>query len=953
MFLEEKILLASQEIGETLRDNAYKALKNLFDGFFQWSSNQLDPNVAEVRLEVQNSIMKLLFRFLFLLFAEGKGLLDLENEFYIRNYSFHSLKHEIANKKHNSTVSTTLWFKIKDLFRLINCGSESLGISKKQLFIPPYSENLFDPARNPNLERWEIGDSYLSDAIDVISRNWDKNTQKLVFIDYSVLNIQYLGNIYESLLEYELKIAKQDMIVKGKTNRIWVALNKFNNGRKKKLNFDQFNISDRVRTGEIYLATERGERKSNGVFYTPDNIVNIIIRNALGPTVKEKLKEAKDNDQKLVNAILSIKVLDNAMGTGHFLLKIVEFLAPILYQALQEDIKSRKTTKVNSHIMCWAKRKIISHCIYGVDINDLAVELAKMALWLTIIDQKKPHNFLNHKIKQGNSLIGAFLDDPNGHTSVKQDRGNKFDRFKENLTIDMLKTIADIRTSIFYGNQIKKENLEKVSSQIILIYSQEEWQKLKKKDFVKKSRQISKEKLFFHWELEFPEVFCGEDNLGKPRTGFDVIIGNPPWASVRGKHSAHIFSDSDIRYLENKFPENTYMPNAYEYFILQSLKLLKKGGRHSYIVPDRLGFNESVENLRKIMLNQFSLDSLLYKVPFPNVIVDTLIYSLTANNPNINHKIIVKEYRNEAVEVDRNFYKNISYTSFQFFKNKEIFDAIRAIDAADTIKLENAAETTGGFGGKSELITKTRINTRQIEVVKGINVERYTVNGKRYFEFKKNNITGRTTDRIKLGSSPKILLRKTGIVSYSAYDDTGIYPEQSVYFLFNFKGGYSPLYLLSIINSSLFKFYYIEKLVTNRDTTPQLKKIHLDQFPIKNIKFTTNETEKKSLFKILVEFYDTYLQMGVLRVFEKKVNICLAKDDKGDDINEKNDIIHDFLTFLAKNMINFNKKSSNADNLKNKIHLTDKLIDFLIFKLYKLNSDNIKAIKEALTVRGI
>ena len=944
--------MAIQEVGEPLKDNAYKALKKLFDGFFQRSSNKLDPNLAEVRLEVQYSIIRLLFRFLFLLFAEGKGLLDLENEIYTRNYSFHSLKHEIANKKHNSTVSTTLWFKIKDLFRLINCGSESLGISKKQLFIPPYSENLFDPARNPNLERWEIGDSYLSDAIDVISRNWDKNTQKLVFIDYSVLNIQYLGNIYESLLEYELKIAKQDMIVKGKTNKIWVTLKEFNKNRKKKLNFNQFNIFDRVRTGEIYLATERGERKSNGVFYTPDNIINIIIRNTLTPTVKERLKEAKKSDQKLVNAILSIKVLDNAMGSGHFLLKVVDYLAPILYQALQQDIKSGKTVKVNSHTMYWAKRKIISHCIYGVDINDLAVELAKMALWFKIFDQKKTLNFLKHNIKQGNSLIGAFLDDLNDHISVKQDRGNKFDKFKENLNIDMLKTIADIRTSIFYGNQIKKENLEKVISQI-LICSQEEWQKLKKKDFVKKSRQISKEKLFFHWELEFPEVFYGKDNLGKLRTGFDVIIGNPPWASVRGKHSAHIFSDSDIRYLENKFPENTYMPNAYEYFILQSLKLLKKGGRHSYIVPDRLGFNESVENLRKIMLNQFSLDFLLYKVPFPNVIVDTLIYSLTARKPSKNHKIIVNEYGNEAVEVSQNFYENVSNTSFQFFKNKEIFNAISAIDAANTIKLEKAAETTGGFGGKSDLITRTMINTHQIEVVKGINVERYSVNGKRYFEFKKNNITGRTTDRIKLGAIPKILLRKTGIVLYSAYDDTGIYPEQSLYFLFNFKGKYSPLYLLSIINSSLFKFYYIQKLVTNRDTTPQLKKIHLDRFPIKKINFTTNEAEKRNLFKSFKELYDIYLQKGVIRIFDNIVNNCLSNDEKDDNNNEKNDILHNFLAFLAQNMTDFNKNTLNNNNLESKVHLTDKLIEYLIFKLYNLSSDNINTILEDLDERGI
>ncbi len=951
--MKEQILLTILEIEESIKENVYRALKKLIEGFFQWPSNRINPKNHEMRLKVQKSTMKLLFRLLYLLYAEGKGCLSLQNDRYLRQYSFHHLRYEVVDKKYKKVLSTTLWFKLKDLFRLINNGSESIRISKNFFYIHPYIGWLFDPERNPNLETWEIGDSYLSDAIDYISRNWDKNIQEYVFIDYSILNIRFLGSIYESLLEYKIKIAKQDMALKGKTNKIWVPFNEFNKIRKKKLNLDQLDAFDRVRAGEIYLAKEREDRKSSGSFYTPDNIVNIIIRNALEPMVQKKLIEAKKINQNLVDAILSIKVLDNAMGTGCFLFEAVEYLTKKLYQALQEDIKSGKISKINFHTINEAKEEIISHCIYGVDLNDLAVELSKMALWLIAESKKTTRlDILNNRIKQGNSLIGAFLDELDIYPSIKQDKEKKFDEFKKNSNFDVLKIIADIRTSIYYGNPINKELYKKLITQI-LNYSEEELLKLKETDFIKRSRDISEEKLFFHWELEFPEVFYGLDNLGKPRTGFDVIIGNPPWASVRGKYSTQIFTDFDISYLENKFPENTYMPNAYEFFILQSLKLLKKGGRHSYIVPDRLGFNESVEYLRKIILNQYTLNCLLYKIPFPNVIVDTLIYSLTATNPKNNHKIIVKEYNNESVEIDLNFYQNISDTTFHFFKNKEILDSIKAIDTAETIKLENSAETTGGFGGKSELITNTKINNRQIEVVKGINVERYTIKGNRYFDFKKENITGRTTNKIKLGTSPKILIRKTGMVLYSAYDNTGIYPEQSLYFLFKFNGGYSPLYLLSIINSSLFKFYYIEKLVTNRDTTPQLKKIHLDQFPLKKINFTTNETDKKNLCKRLVELYDTYLYMGVMGVFEKVVNDCLANDDKGDNINEKNDVIHDFLTVLAQNMIDFNKKSSNADNFKKKIHLTDKLIDFLIFKLYKLNSDNIKAIKKALIVRGI
>ncbi|KKM07462.1 hypothetical protein LCGC14_1733660, partial [marine sediment metagenome] len=139
---------------------------------------------------------------------------------------------------------------------------------------------------------------------------------------------------------------------------------------------------------------------------------------------------------------------------------------------------------------------------------------------------------------------------------------------------------------------------------------------------------------------------------------------------------------------------------------------------------------------------------------------------------------------------------------------------------------------------------------------------------------------------------------------YAAYENTGIYPEQSLYFLFNFEGQYNPLYLLAFINSSIFKFYYIEKMVTNRDTTPQLKKIHLDLFPIRKILFTTNTEEKSTFLENLEQLFETYLKDGNIERIQLIIDQYLPKDEESQiiDDDERSDVLHDFLSSLAEQM---------------------------------------------------
>ncbi|MDP2767205.1 MAG: N-6 DNA methylase [Candidatus Methanoperedens sp.] len=174
----------------------------------------------------------------------------------------------------------------------------------------------------------------------------------------------------------------------------WVNISDYNKDRKQKKVFSDFDEFDRVKKGQLYLATDKGERKATGSYYTPDYIVNYIVKNAVGPVVEEKWKEAKAKKQSFIEATLSVKVLDPAMGSGHFLVGSIEYLADRLLKAAQEDINAGRLYEEAHLTPDWARREVVAHCIYGVDLNDLAVELAKVSLWLTTISKDKPLSFL-------------------------------------------------------------------------------------------------------------------------------------------------------------------------------------------------------------------------------------------------------------------------------------------------------------------------------------------------------------------------------------------------------------------------------------------------------------------------------------------------------------------------------------------------------------------------------
>jgi len=633
----------AEKIGDDLKDNVYWAMKRIAEGFINQKANRLDNPDAETLARVQNNTMILLYRFLFLLYAEGKGLLDLRDQRYREYYSFHHIKHDIAETQDGpanqrfDTVKSSIQGDLKVLFKLVDQGSESFGIPKSEYYIPAYNGGLFDPEKHPDLEHWEIGDKYLADAIDLLSRSKLKDDHR-DFVDYSTLEIRNLGSIYEGLLEYKLKNAESDLVV---DDDEWVTLEVYNTDRKQKKAFTDFFESDRVSTGHLYLATDKGERKSSGSYYTPDYIVNYIVKTTIGPVVEQKWKAAQERDESYVDAILSINILDPAMGSGHFLVGAVDFLSQKLMEAMLKDSEAGKIADTAPYTNDWARRDVVSHCIYGVDLNELAVELAKVGLWLSTISKDKPLSFLDHRLKSGNSLIGARLTnlryfpgkEPKdttqielptsisprfiGHLlskiaeldAIEDDRledikrkEKAFEEFKQLPEYQKAKGLANVYTATFFGNAItptEKKSSEALYQDLVwaIAGDEKEWQSKTWYPWFKHSSAIAQEKSFFHWELEFPEIFFDAGKL-RENPGWDAVIGNPPY--VRQESLDTEFKN----YTKQFFKSYSGGSDLYVYFIERSHKLLQSAGYFGVICSNKFMKANYGKNIREFIKNK-------------------------------------------------------------------------------------------------------------------------------------------------------------------------------------------------------------------------------------------------------------------------------------------------------------------------------------------------------------
>jgi len=976
----------AEKIGDDLKDNVYWAMKRIAEGFINQKSNHLDNSDPVTLARVQKNTMILLYRFLFLLYAEGKGLLDLRDERYREYYSFHHIKHYIAETQDGpanqrfDTVKSSIQGDLKVLFKLVDQGSESFGIPKTEYYIPAYNGGLFDPEKHPDLEHWEIGDKYLADAIDLLSRSKIKEGHR-DFVDYSTLEIRNLGSIYEGLLEYKLKTAESDLVV---SDGGWVSLDGYNASRKQKKAFTDFDENNRVSTGHLYLATDKGERKSTGSYYTPDYIVNYIVKNTIGPVVEQKWKDALEKGESCIDATLSINVLDPAMGSGHFLVGAVDFLSLKLLEAVQKDFEAGKIADTAPYTNDWGRRDIVSHCIYGVDLNDLAVELAKVGLWLTTISRDKPLSFLDHRLKQGNSLIGARLTnlryypgmEPKKKTQMElptsisprfighilskiaeldaiednhlkdiKRKEKAFEEFKQLPEYQKAKGLANVYTATYFGNVItptEKKSSEALYQDLVwaIAGDDKEWQSKTWYPWFKRAGSIAQEKSFFHWELEFPEIFFDAGKL-QENPGWDAVIGNPPYSNAWAMTDLDDVGRNAIAVLN---PHKEYLTGHWDLyipFVGIAFQLMKKGGYHSFILPDAVAKEKYAASLRVSIIHDFLLTRWVHfedENVFEDVSRHCSIYVIQKEVPPENWEVVFDNapHRNEP---DRGFSK-IPLSKWlvgptnQLRPNNVESGSSKIVEKIDARSIRIGQFCYVMVGAtvhskdkvsfkKADIVTKQPIGNAK-RFIDGKTLHRYEIDyDGRFLDYKPDMMYGPRVP--ELFENHKIIIRKVSeeneglVVAYDSdryycddriicvtpYDhvkDAGVQLEYEGYLHLD-KDIPSLLYTTGIVASKITSWYFKKVFATGTlqgsytDTYPK----QVRAFPICRISFTTPANRREALVNEAMDMYKVFVDTKNLQPLLTFTNTRLIAEP------EESDVIHDVLEYLTEKMVDMNK----------------------------------------------
>ena len=541
-------------------------------------------------------------------------------------------------------------------------------------------------------------------------------------------------------------------------------------------------------------------RKAGGVYYTPPYIVDYIVKNTVGRLCERKTPKQVEN----------LKILDPACGSGSFLLGAYKCLLDWhlkYYIGEMENLGSNSSKTLPIYegrggqwlLTTKEKKRILLNNVYGVDIDPQAVEVTKLSLLLKILEDESKE-----------SLQSQFI----------------FQRER---------ALPDLSKNIKCGNSLIKSDF--YTSNLLVMLDEEEQLRIN----------------VFDWEVEFPQIV--------KRGGFDAVIGNPPWVSLSGKFKNELCSDLELAYLKDVHQGNSYMPNMYEYFVEQGLNLACTNGYFSFIVPDRLGFNKQFLQLRKRILENSEILKLVYKAPFPKIIADTLIFVFQKGKPKSNHHVDVSEFGHPEIKRPQSDYLKHPACKFEYSESVSAMNLVQRIDdLTSVLRLGEIFFSTSGFGGKSKLICDKQSSQNQMIILKGKSINRYSIGQGFWFEFKAENLTGRTRDKTKLGSIPKILLRKTGKQIIATYDDTGIFPEQSLYFLYDNKTQIDFKYFVGILNSQLLSFYYRAKSITNKNSTPQLKNSDLDEFPLRVIDFGKSSDVEK--YNRMVSFVELMLDLN-------------------------------------------------------------------------------------------
>ncbi len=582
--------------------------------------------------EVREATLILLYRLLFLFYAEDRRLLPVGDERY-RSYSVRALRERVRDDidagKALSSKLTNIWRELQGVFWLIDEGDDTIGM-------PAYNGGLFNRGRSLLLERTRVPDAVLAPIIDALSRR----TEDLLrgWINYRDLSVSHLGSIYERLLEYQLQheVQAAETSARGPEH-------------------------DRLEIDRVTAVPASFARKVSGSYYTHDDLVQLILRESVGLLAAERVaafdkllegwkKKASLNPAEWerldaadpASTILELKICDPAMGSGHFLVALVDFIADKVLEAAttaQQRVAEmpwaahlvergrpwespllarlaalRGAIKKQARQHGWAvadaqlddrhivRRMVLKKCVFGVDKNGMAVELAKTALWLHTFTVGAPLSFLDHHLKHGDSLHGERLATVQQGLQALGMLFQQAELQRLELAAKNLQQVADFTDVDIAEARLSQRLASEADAQVAPVHALLDfWRAMRwllpgwpvdkaaklgkladdglraalttlldparnlvatlaagtvegdgagaeaARALLARARALAAEERFFHWWTAFPTAFAGAE------PGFDVVIGNPPWDRIKLQ---------EVEWFAERAPEIAAQPRA-------------------------------------------------------------------------------------------------------------------------------------------------------------------------------------------------------------------------------------------------------------------------------------------------------------------------------------------------------------------------------------------------------
>lgn len=903
-------------LGRRLSDRAANALRLLAQGFLDFPSNSLHADPATLKQLYDHSLV-VLYWLLFVLYAESQSLLPVgHSRAYQDTYSLHALVREIAydvREKRPAVASMDrYWAHVCRLWDVLQNGNPDLGL-------PPHAATLFDRRRYPFLTENAIGDSHLREAVYTISQLTDDGNTDSAVLVYQDLSVRQLGTIYEQLLGYRVAVDDED-------------------------------------GHQLRLVADERARKQTGSYYTPDHVVDWLVERSLGPVLDaaEQRHTAptpaglrlRTSRAALAQELLDVKVLDPAAGSGHLLVAATDYIAHRLTALGLADAKDLGT---QSEIAYW-RRRVAQTCIYGVDVNPLAVELARLSLWALATEPGQPLTFLDHHLRCGNSLIGArvadmhldtrvdastdvpqrsaissnrqlsMLDDPAFAASMRQaaniisrvsntveatgsdpQRASRTYREQFQPATRRYRRLADIWTARDFGLPVGTA----VWSQILSQTLDTDGDPAGYAEIIAQAEELAHSFRFLHWELEFPNVFFPE---ASHRAGFDVAIGNPPYLFGEQIPEAH------KRFFENHYQLATGQYDLYWLFYERTLSLLNPGGRHGFIVPDAVLARDEVAALRRVLLHDYRLDA---------VAVGGRVF----DDPGIGnvlltcHKHDTNEPRREDESDDGRMVDVWSYDGDQWIHARSL--PLSAAENAPGHRLWVELDPRA-----LELLTRIRRDSRPLRDF--ARVSRGEELGRRHLR----TISAGQTDTVPvlIGADieplrppqpthtlpealvkkhpstyqpPKLVVVKTGSAIRCTLDRTGYVMLQSVYSVSPYTTcRLDPAYLAALLSSSLLSWYLQVTVTGYKSVFPQLNQSNVAALPIRPVAFATPPDKRAVLVIIGQRLGSAYVtgRPSTPAALTSFVNRQLRHTP------ERTDVVHDLLAWLAELALDLNSQ---------------------------------------------